>query len=262
MFTYDPTDVFDVDNAKRLEAKPWMLELLALNPRILAWVNEDDMASDEDGGRLQSIEVRNWRRMPKLELGKRNEILSFCFVIERVSRTCKSCLGSGFGPEARQLDEDFYDPDGAGRRWCDKITLDECQALVEEQRVDGPATEVLVEKINAANRRRTNPRVGFDMGLVHDAINRYILIRARATRQGVKHVYCQTCESHGDVYIGEPYVKLTLWLAHNMTGTTRLMNVNRIDHVDLPAVFEMLKTAAASHVRRFTVFAEPARSQA
>ena len=70
---------------------------------------------------------------------------------------CKTCGGSGYNPKTRKLSEDWYDSARTGMRWCDKLTQDEVDALVESGRfrervgdewVSVPRT---AEEVNAAN---------------------------------------------------------------------------------------------------------------
>jgi hypothetical protein len=45
---------------------------------------------------------------------------------------CIHCDGSGHNPATKQIDDDFYDFAGTGRRWFDKITQSEVETLVQE----------------------------------------------------------------------------------------------------------------------------------
>lgn len=137
---------------------------------------------------------------------------------------CADCNGSGLNPATRQLDEDWYDLNGIGirwgytrdaqgraidtvgttRRWCDKLTQDEVDALVEAGRlrewrgrddggwVTAPRT---AEEVNAAN----GPGGHAFHDLYHDAINQWIAVKARAMRLGV-YGQCETCRGKGAVW--------------------------------------------------------------
>jgi len=107
------------------------------------------------------------------------------------SRECGQCGGTGYNPETNKLAEDFYDFARTGRRWVDAITQDEIDALVKEDRLAGwvkDGRHPTAAQVNAS----TSP-------LKHDAINRDILIRARATRLGVYGV-CGHCAGEGETY--------------------------------------------------------------
>lgn len=118
--------------------------------------------------------------------------------------TCNLCDGSGYNTATKQIADEFYDHDGDGsRRWCDSITQDEVQALADEDRLkhfthtwkqdegwerreDGYIPTA--DEVNAYQRRG---------GLGgHDAINRFILIEARAKRLGV-FGKCPVCDGEG-----------------------------------------------------------------
>lgn len=118
---------------------------------------------------------------------------------KRAPRTCPSCDGSGYNRHTKRIADDFYDFAETGRRWCDRITQDEADALVREGRgqhwdgaqwVSVPRT---AEEFNAANRQPSM------FGLSHDAINRSILIKARAKRLGV-YGECSRCRGDGTLF--------------------------------------------------------------
>lgn len=117
---------------------------------------------------------------------------------------CNFCDGGGYNTATKQIADEFYDFDGGGsRRWCDNITQDEVQALVDQDRLmdfthtwkqgegwkcreDGYIPTA--DEVNEWNRKP---------GLHgHDAINRFILIEARANRLGV-FGKCPVCNGKG-----------------------------------------------------------------
>lgn len=49
--------------------------------------------------------------------------------------TCNLCDGSGYNTATKQIDDDFYSFEDPHRAWCDEITQDEVQALVDEGRL-------------------------------------------------------------------------------------------------------------------------------
>ena len=147
--------------------------------------------------------------------------------------TCNLCDGSGHNAATKKIADEFYDSDGFGvrwaynynvgpdglpatrppwqvigqcRRWCNNITQDEVQALVDggrlisfthtwtqgegwKRREDGYIPTA--EEVNAAESRG-----GLDG---HDAWNRWILIEARAKRLGV-YGTCPRCKGKGEKF--------------------------------------------------------------
>jgi hypothetical protein len=119
-------------------------------------------------------------------------------------RNCPFCDGSGHNPATKQIADDWYDFGRTGRRWCDKLTQDEVDALVEAGRlrewrgrenggwVTVPRTAA---EVNAANGQGR----GLLGDLVHDSINRWICIETRAKRLGVWGE-CATCGGDGEAW--------------------------------------------------------------
>jgi hypothetical protein len=117
---------------------------------------------------------------------------------------CRACEGSGYNPPTKQIADDFYDFAGTGRRWCDAITQDEVDALVAANRLwdftrrfvpgkgwqdDPTRPHPTAAEVNAAQRQYR----------IHDAINRWALIEARAKRLGVWG-YCEVCDGEGRLW--------------------------------------------------------------
>jgi len=117
-------------------------------------------------------------------------------------KKCPHCDGSGYNPETKKISDDWYDFAQSGRRWCNKITQDEVDKLVEEGRLmdfthrldsEGwrpidPPPKITAEMVNAwAGSKR----------LGHDAINRTVCVRQRARRLGV-YGHCPACGGRGD----------------------------------------------------------------
>lgn len=127
------------------------------------------------------------------------------------SQECKPCDRTGLNPATKKIDDDFYDFEGSGRRWNDKITQDEVKALVREGRlmnwthtcergkgwtVKDPPYMPTAEEVNLAN----GP--GKSILNSHDAINRGILVETRAKRLGV-YGRCVCCDGHGEIWFSE-----------------------------------------------------------
>lgn len=118
MRTY-PSDDYDKEELERLNAEPWMVELLKCNPDYPFWGNyEDYMIKDSGWDARAEIESVSdlW------ELDDLNEVVNFYFEIIRESHKCESCDGSGLNPETKQISDDWYDFANTGRRWCENIT--------------------------------------------------------------------------------------------------------------------------------------------
>lgn len=130
---------------------------------------------------------------------------------------CKHCDGYGLKPGTpyKDLCDTWYDFEGTGGRWCNKITQDEVQALVDNNRlidwthdwVDGEWVRKdgepvpTAEEINAANERP---------GLLgHDATNRWICIDQRAKRLGIEKELCPVCDGHGCIFPEDKFHQLS-----------------------------------------------------
>lgn len=118
-------------------------------------------------------------------------------------RDCPFCDGTHLNPETKQIDDDWYDFGHTGRRWRDSITDDEVAALIEAGRLidfthrwtgeewkplDPPRVPTAAE-VNEWSRHK--------MG--HDAINKWICVKARATRLGV-YGHCPHCDEDGGIW--------------------------------------------------------------
>ena len=118
--------------------------------------------------------------------------------------TCNLCVGSGYNTATNQIADEFYDLDGDGsRRWCNSITEDEVQALVDQGRLmdfthtwrhgEGWRRREddyipTADEVNAWNRKP-------DL-FGHDSINQWILVEVRAKRLGV-FGKCPVCNGEG-----------------------------------------------------------------
>src|SRR5271155_4395300 len=163
----------DQKEVEQLNAEPWQLDLLALNPEYTFWGPHEDNMSAKDGGWNAPIIVDSWGNF-EIVVNDLNEVVNFYFSVVRESSTCEPCGGTGYGPKAKEIADAYYDFANTGRRWVNKVTLDEVQALVAEARLcrwDGqkwapqaPVDDAFVALVNAAN-----DRPGFG-ALSHDAI--------------------------------------------------------------------------------------------
>lgn len=234
---------FDKDEAKRLNADPWQLALLELNPAYVSWgPHEDYMWTKDSKGWNSSQILATWKEFGPWHLDELNECANFYFSVNRASKECETCGGDGYHPDAHPIAESFYSyssPSGIG--WNDKITKDELDALHEAGRAKEFKTVKACNEANGPGAR--------SMG--HDAINRWILIEARLKRLGLPKT-CPTCEGHGHVFTAnKANVSLTLWWLHPRKGCSRGVEVTTIEQDELPAVFAFLRKAAERNAERF-----------
>lgn len=251
-------DEHDVKELEELGAEPWMVELLALCPDYVGWgPHEDYMWCREDAGWRSPIIVQDWSKFD-LQLDGLNEVVNFYFAVDKPWKECEACGRTGLNPATKAIEDDFYGFRDPKDRWCDKITQDEVDMLVEEGRLfdlypshedwvkaqagEIPRPHFTAEQVNAHQHR------GALCG--HDAINRWALVRHRAKRLGV-YGLCEYCNGHGKVATGPVRVSLVLWLLHPRKGASRGVEVENITQADLPAVFAFLKEAADRNQERF-----------
>ena len=101
------------------------------------------------------------------------------------SQKCSLCDGSGLNPETKQIEDDWYDFAGTGRKWCYNITQNEVDALIKSNRLYDfthrftsgkgwkkikPQPTVTAEMVNEWSKR----------GMGHDSFNRMVCVEARA----------------------------------------------------------------------------------
>lgn len=233
---------FDEDEAAKIKAFPWQLELLSLNPGYCSWgPHEDYMAKDGNGWDSRQL-FGSWQAFGPWGLDDLNEVVNFYFEINRSSEECKVCDGNGYHEKAQEVVNTFYPHmNNRGIRWSDKITQDELDALISAGRFK-PGT--FLDDVNAANRPGAR-------GLGHDAINRHILTKARLKRLGLP-VHCDCCGGDGYVYIApEASVSLVLWFLHPRKGCSRGVEVGNITQEDLPVIYAYLREAAQRNADRF-----------
>lgn len=250
--------VFDEDEAKRLNAEKWQLDLLDLNPEYTCWGPHEDYMWTKDDAGWNSRQIRpTWSEFGPWELDDLNECVNFYFSVTRESKECETCGGNGYHPKAQEIADSYYDLDNRGTKWVHSITQDEVQALVDAGRLidfthqwkqgEGwkkkePPVVPTAEEVNSWARK----------GMGHDAINRHILIRTRLKRLGLPET-CPTCDGHGYVYTApSAHVSLTLWWLHPRKGCSRGIEVTRIEQAELPVVFAFLREAADRNAQRFS----------
>jgi hypothetical protein len=237
--------IYDEHEAARLNAEPWQLDLLKLNPEYVLWgPGEDHMtaAAESAVSFSGSLLLKAWKAFD-WELDELNECVNFYFSVVRAYKDCPMCGGDGYHPAARAVVNTFYaHMNDAGEHWNDKITQDELDALIEAKRIEPGKT---VEEVNANNA------AGCTSLNSHDAINRWILISARLKRLGLPEK-CEECEGNGSVFTeSAAHVELILWMLHPRKGASRGVQIARVEQDDLPAVFQWLRGAAERNAGRF-----------
>ena len=134
---------------------------------------------------------------------------------------CAKSNGVGLNPATKQISDDFYDFNGKGTRWCNHITQDEVEFLVEKDRLwdftrvpinkeqEGAVKNKIADGGNSwlpynNSRMPTAKEVNKwnQKGMGHDAINRWILIETRAKRLGVWGE-CEHCDGEGSTWESE-----------------------------------------------------------
>jgi len=275
--TPEKDNEYDQNRLLELNAKPWQIELLDLNPEYVFWGNYEDYMGDKKSGWREGIEYDTFDEMFKLD--DLNELVNFYFEVTRENEQCPFCEGSNYNPETKQLSDDWYDFAGTGRKWSNKLTQDEVDNLVREGRLDvnGPdgtfnisyskeeeswmgwkrtdngservkidAPEIpSADTVNAAQGQRGS---GF---MSHDGINHYICVEYRAKKLGIWGS-CEECDCEGYQYVEEEAkVSLQLWILHPRKGCSRGVYIKNIEQDDLPAVFDYLNEAAQRNAARF-----------
>ncbi|MFZ2306801.1 MAG: hypothetical protein WAW73_20195 [Rhodoferax sp.] len=235
---------FDAEEAAKLNAKPWQVALLDANPSYLGWgPHEDYMCGDKGGWDSRQI-VATWEEFGPWNLDDLNECVNFYFEVNRASEDCKHCDGNGYHQDAQIIVNTFYRHQCAPGQtpWNDKITEDEADALIAAGRAKAGETAAT---INAAQHGG-----GF---LSHDAINRGILIQARAKRLLGVDGYCPHCNGEGYVHTApDATVALILWWLHPRKGCSRGIEISSIQQSELPAVRDFLAEAAKRNAERFS----------
>lgn len=138
------------ERAKELKAnaaEPWMMDQLDRNWSYVNWgPHEDyqwirDLSDPNSPRKFPTWGAFRKGFMPGKHPGETSdrsggEIVGWYFSIARERNECVACGGSGENPETKRIHDDWYDFDRTGRRWCDKITQDEADALLEAGRLN------------------------------------------------------------------------------------------------------------------------------
>lgn len=301
MRNYDAKDKWDAEEAERLGAPPWMLDLLSLNPEYVFWgphedymarrgrdEGPDELGRKHDHGWESRILIPSWSDFD-WELDELNECVHWYFEINRDSKRCPLCDGTGYHPDAQWVSESFYThsspfkpqseselrsetflagftgsygpqcvhgrntyPDDAILAKYGPDFTEFCQDMRERGCgwVELPLHADEIAALKANNRDPYPGRLG------HDAINRSILVRARCKRFGIP-VTCPDCDGHGDVFTDpDCHLTLVLWMLHPRKGCSRGVEIKRVGQDDLPAVYAWLRAAAQRNAERFAKIPE------
>jgi len=214
--------------------------------------------------------------LARLNVDELNECVHFYFELDRPSQSCVSCDASGYNAETKVIADTFYDHGdysidfmnwrivgsienacklggATGRRWLNKITQDEVDALVTAGRLrkwtesGWQTVPRSAAEVNAANVEGAK----HDHELDHDGINRGILIETRSKRLGVWGL-CPSCEGHGTVFTASRgHLNVVLWILHPRKGGSRGVRVRNLSEVDAEAVKRWLAQAAKRNAQRF-----------
>lgn len=98
----------DDKDAQRLNAEPWMLDLLKLNPHYVYWGPHEDYMWKEGDGWDSRKTFASWAEFGPWKLDDLNECVNFYFSVERASEDCKTCGGSGHHPDAQWITDSWY----------------------------------------------------------------------------------------------------------------------------------------------------------
>ena len=112
MRSFDPNDEYDKEEAARINAEPWMLDLLAVNPEYTSWgphedymwkVGEDEPEDPNNpnmrrhSGWDARVIKNSWGEFsPSFNLDELNECVNFYFSVRRENAWCPNCDGNGY----------------------------------------------------------------------------------------------------------------------------------------------------------------------
>jgi hypothetical protein len=261
-----PENENDLRELKDLNVEDWQAEALKMNPSYVFWGPHEDYMTGGEGWNKSAF-FDTWEESGPFELDDLNECVNFYFYIYRDNHECDECNGSGLNKGTQAIADSFYDFEEMGNRWCDSITQDEVESLVRAGRLrdfvpacyfdkdnnkwigwnEGEKVEIkkpkmpLAEEVNKWNKK----------GLGHDAINRSILVKARAERLGV-YGYCEKCNGSGIIYDNQKgKLGIVLWIIHPRKGASRAIEIKEIKREDLESVVGFLNDAKNRNNERF-----------
>jgi hypothetical protein len=261
-------DKYDKKDLENINAEEWQLELLKLNPSYVHWgCYEDYMCKDKESWDSRVI-TSTWKEhKSEWNLDEYNELVNFYFEVYRKNHECEYCKGTALNPATKQISDDWYDFAQTGRRWDNKITEVEVEALMKSGRLSDASdfrgyyddekqawvkwengVQVVCEQPEFPHPDKINQ--WSQKGFGHDAINKWICVKARAKHLGV-YGECEHC-NEGYIY-DEPKARVALqfWYLHPRKGCSRGVYIENIEQEDLPQIFEYLKEARDRNAQRF-----------
>lgn len=242
MRNFNKNDEYDVKEMAKLNAEDWQINCLAKNPDYVYWGNHEDYMTDKNSQWGSPVEIESVDDL--WELDDLNELVNFYFFIERENHTCPDCNGQGINKATCELNRSWYDFEQTGKRWHDKITQDEVDALWESGRLhcdfDKKPT---ANEVNQKEKERH----------IHDAINRWICVKTRAKRLGV-YGDCENKDCvDGFIYDSDKAtLKLQMWFIHPRKGASRGVILQNIKENEVATVINYLKTARQRNYDRFS----------
>lgn len=274
---YYPENQTEIDEAIANGAEQWMLDVLKGNYSYLGWGNGEEYMCDKNGGWNSPMEEKTVEGL--VEQDDLNEVAHGYFFVHRESSKCTACDCTGYNPETRVLSERWYhDPSNNrssnlwyGRNlsegWQYDITDDEIEALVRSGRLSDlvPERVLFDDEIGSWIRHDGSKWVPCDppkmpskdevnawarKSIGHDAINRGICVRTRATRLGF-YGKCQVCGGDGRVHVeDEAHLGLQLWILHPHKGASRGMVIKDVTEDDLPLIRAYFRKAIERTIAR------------
>lgn len=108
MRSYDPDDKYDQERRVDLEAPEWMLRELQRNPDYTSWGPHEDYMIVKRDGWNSPINAETWTDFEVKNLNDLNEVVNFYFEVNRPSRKCDTCDGTGTHPDAKWIADSWY----------------------------------------------------------------------------------------------------------------------------------------------------------
>jgi hypothetical protein len=102
-----PEDDHDREELAKLNAAPWQVELLSLNPGYSHWGPHEDYMWNDKGGWDSRIIRPSWPKL-EIQLDELNEVVNFHFDVLRATKRCETCQGRFYHPDAQWVSESFY----------------------------------------------------------------------------------------------------------------------------------------------------------
>jgi hypothetical protein len=108
-----PEDEGDRKELENLNAEPWMVECLKLNPEYVYWGVGDDYMhgvpeNKDEGGWDSGKRFETWKDFGPWKLDDLNEVVHFFFEINRESENCPTCARTGYHPDAHWVEKSWY----------------------------------------------------------------------------------------------------------------------------------------------------------